>query len=95
MMRKSVKNSEVPSPDAFRVWLASAIETLGLNPAGVSRALGGGVNSVGTFLRAPGRDITMGRAADLEAYLRDAAREKNIELPAIKRRSKGKGAVNG
>lgn len=94
-MRKSVKSVEVPSPEAFRQWLASAIETLSLNPAGVSRALGGGVNSVGAFLRDPARDITMGRAADLEKYLRGVARKNNIELPAIKRGKAGKGAANG
>lgn len=84
-MSKQKTVSETPHTDAFRAWLAEAITALGLTPSTVSRAVNAGVNSVGAFLRDPNRDITLGRAAELERHLRAKAREAGVDLPPIRK----------
>ena len=72
-----------PRVPAFRFWLVDALEATELTPAAISRGIGAGVNSVGAFLREPGRDITLSRAADIERFVRKDAKLKGVALKPI------------
>lgn len=83
-MPKNYNTPETPHTDAFRRWLADALTVTGLKPATVAKEIGASVNSVGVFLRDPERDITLGRAADLERFLRKKAAEVGTDLPTVR-----------
>lgn len=83
-MTKQQESPEIPRPAAFRAWLVDALDTTDLKPATIARAIGASVNSVGAFLRDPSRDITLSRAAEIERYVRRAAKDQGKELPAIR-----------
>lgn len=84
-MSQRQRPSQTPYADAFRAWLAGAIEATGLKPATIATGIDASVNSVGAFLSDPSRDIYLSRAADLERYMRRQAKARGIALPAIRR----------
>lgn len=93
-MTKRPQAAETPYTDAFRAWLARALEETDLKPATIARAIGASVNSVGAFLRDPSRDITLSRAAEIERHLRRCANEQGKELPAIRQVIRATGAAH-
>lgn len=93
-MTKRNQAAETPHTDAFRAWLAAAVEATETKPATIARAIGASVNSVGAFLRDPSRDITLSRAAEIERHLRRCAKDQGKELPAIRRVISAPGAAH-
>lgn len=82
-MKKPDPTFETVTVPAFRAWLGIALERTKLSAPMVARGMGVGINSVSVFQRDPNRDITMGRAAELERYLRNAAADLRVSLPTI------------
>ena len=79
------KPDTLPDPDAFREWLQSALVALKLTPGGYGPQIGLGRNTLAHFLRAPGRDLTLGNAAMIVADIRARADAAGVEIPEIPR----------
>ena len=73
----------VPAPDHFRTWLKACLPLVGARPAGLSKALGLGRNTLGDFLAKDGRDINMGTAERVHREVHRLAAEAGLELPAL------------
>lgn len=62
--------NQIPTPEAFRVWLRAALLALDLSAGRLGRDLGLGKNTLGDFLATPGRDLRLGNAAQVHDALR-------------------------
>lgn len=74
---------QTPQARHFRAWLRDSLKALDISPTEASRLTGASPNLAGSFLRDPGRDITLTRAAALETLLRDQAAARSVDLPPV------------
>ena len=73
----------VPDAPAFRAWLQDSLALVGTNASAIGRDLGMGKNSLGDFLRDPGRDIQLSTVQRVTVALRIRAADQGVALPHI------------
>lgn len=75
-------STTVPTPGAFRIWIAAALVDLDLKPSRVAPAVGMSKNVLTEFMRTPGRDLKLSTAARLHRWLEaEAARQGKTLQP--------------
>ncbi|SMX27269.1 hypothetical protein TRP8649_01372 [Pelagimonas phthalicica] len=70
-----------PDADQFRVWLDSALAKLNLKPGTAARLAKLPTNSIKKFLSGDNREIHVGTAAKIHAFLLVKAKEEGVTLP--------------
>lgn len=80
----------VPTPEAFRFWIAAALVDLALKPSRVAPAVGMSKNVLTEFMRTPGRDLKLSTAARLHRWLQAEAVRQGKKLQPLE-----PGVLNG
>jgi DNA-binding phage protein len=78
---QSTLETTLPTSAAFRAWVQDCLALLGVSASRVASDLGLSRNTLYTFLKEPGRSITLDNAQAVAAHLRALAAEKGQPLP--------------
>lgn len=83
--QKNVQAAAVSRPftDNFRDWVQKCLVALGVSALSVGRAVGLGKNTLGDFLRDPGRNIHLESAHGITCHLRILSADLKISLPRL------------
>jgi hypothetical protein len=70
----------LPNAIEFRAWLRAALKLVSMSATKADQMSGLSGNVATTFLREPGRDITLTKAAQLHRTIKREAKAKGIDL---------------
>lgn len=84
-----------PITDIFRDWLRDCLVVLDMPASRLGRRLGLGQNTIGDFLKGPGRNIRMDIAHGITCEVRAIAADRGLVLPRLRVCFCGEGRANG
>lgn len=73
-----------PVTDVFRDWVRDSLAALDLSAVALGRRLDLGHNTIGDFLKSPGRNIRLDTAHGITCELRSLAAERDVTLPRLR-----------